>query len=146
MKREIKFRGRRITGVWAFGDLAEKEKEYVNGQWKRQFAIALPQNGFAVKVDSDTVGQFTGLLDVNGKEIYEGDILKEWEKGNTRYGDWERILGSVVYEKKSIGANTYIGWYTMCPEDGFYSHLNTHSLYKIEVIGNIHDNPELLKQ
>jgi hypothetical protein len=77
-------------------------------------------------VYTDTIGQYTGLTDKNGKKIFEGDIVK-WdgdEISNIRYCD---------------------GVYRLCNEKGYYGvSLHNHYSY-VEVIGNIHDNPELLK-
>ena len=79
-------------------------------------------------VDPATVGQFTGLLDKNGKEIYEGDVV---EFGN-------RIQGTskVVFENGCFmaEAKNY--------ETAFTYRVSIHAI----VIGNIHDNPELLEQ
>jgi uncharacterized phage protein (TIGR01671 family) len=139
---EIKFRGKTGKGEWLYGYYLEKH--LCDGCGRCSYIKF--DGSQEVKVIPETVGQFTGLLDSEGTEIYGGDILKQREKGNSRYRDWERILGSVVYEKKSCGSHTYAGWYTICPENGNFSELATHSSYKTEVIGNIHDNPELLKQ
>lgn len=78
MKRQIKFRGKRLDGVWAYGTniyipIKDKWKTRINGS----------------RVDPATVGQFTGLKDCNGKEIYEGDILERYnEQGITMHVNW----------------------------------------------------------
>lgn len=66
MKREIKFRGKRIDNKkWVYGFLADED--YINDIDSIDLS--------SIEVDIDTVCEFTGLLDKNGKEIYEGDII-----------------------------------------------------------------------
>lgn len=67
MSREIKFRGKQIdNGEWVYGYLADED--YINDINSIDLS--------SIEVDRDTIGQFTGLLDKNGKEIYEGDIVE----------------------------------------------------------------------
>lgn len=94
MTREIKFRGKRLCdGEWIYGDLQHN----VDCLKIREWEIDVNQIPKSYVVDENTIGQYTGLKDKNGKEIFEGDIVKFLDIG----------------------------------ED--------------EIIGNIHDNPELLK-
>lgn len=78
------------------------------------------------EVDPSTISQFTGLKDKNGTEIYEGDIVSSGATTGVVVYDCEQA-GFVVQKEKSI-------------------ELRFYSLVGIEAIGNIHDNPELLKQ
>ena len=82
MKREIKFKAKStLDGVWVQGDLIHKE----DGK------IAILRNGFNVsEVDPSTVCQFTGLIDMNGVEVYENDIVKAV--------DWEETICNVEYK------------------------------------------------
>lgn len=85
---------------------------------------------FATAKDDE---QFTGLRDKNGKEIYEGDIVH----GTTRYFIKEQT-GIVCFGGMSFNFHNDDGWfYTV-------TNHNIESLPEIEVIGNIHENPELL--
>lgn len=81
-------------------------------------------------VDPETVGQFTGLTDKNGKKIFEGDIVK--------YGD---TVHEVVFEQRN--GTAYFGLVYSPLETLPFGHYQ--DLRQIEVIGNIHDNPELLE-
>lgn len=70
MTREIKFRGKaKLDGKWWFGNLVPKD---THGRTQ----INNPEHGGCFDIDPETVSQFTGLHDKNGKEIYEGDIIR----------------------------------------------------------------------
>jgi len=127
MKRIIKFRGRDLkTGEFVFGDLETRPKEdfmvihqyHEDGSYKSQ-----------VKVDPDTVGQFTGLLDKNGREIYEGDLFS-----------LDGLMTMVVYEPEN-------GYYCLRMSDNehWMLPLDRRITEYYEVISNIYDHPELLE-
>ena len=119
--REIKFRGRTYENEWAYGSLIDVgSKKFI---WNR----------YPIEVDPESVGQLLSLKDKNGKEIYEGDILKIGWAGSF-------YIGVVEYDSKSA-------CYMLKSNDKFTS-LNTFTLSPaawIEVIGNIYENPELLE-
>ena len=126
--REILFRGKRKTiGGWAYGFL--QSNDFVD-DWE---------------VIPETVGQYTGLTDKNGKKIFEGDIVKiahmfddEEEFEVVQFG--EGTFDSGIYR--------YYGWHTK-DKDGIVDHKELYIYDEIdffEIIGNIHDNPELLKK
>lgn len=126
--RPIKFRGKgKKYGKWYFGNLYDRD---IYGR-----THILTINEGCLNIDPNTVGQFTGLYDENGKEIYEGDILRI---GNSPSGvcevEWSETIAAFCirfsFENK-LGIRP-LGEWTICERS-------------IEVIGNIHDNPELLK-
>ena len=125
--REIKFRGQTINGEWAYGLLCHKDDK-----WYVSNSAGIPT---AYEVRPETIGQFTGLVDKNGKEIYEGDVVK-----------WEGYIDIISWHQN---ANNYLapGWYKGHDSDDLGAfHFKKHS-HKIEeeVIGNIYESPELLK-
>lgn len=122
--REILFRGKRTDfNRWIEGYL------YRLSEKLNPFIMIKNEGGTAFEVIPETVGQYTGLTDKNGKKICEGDILRYtidgdvyiyvcfWDDGNCEFG--------LKNEKRDFGL-------AYAPHDK-------------EIIGNIHDNPELLK-
>lgn len=132
--REVKFKGERLdNGEWIFGDLIENQGRFFIYHATNETTIEDSDNGrisiVAVEVDPSTVGQYTGMKDKNGKEIYERYILRIY------YDDGDSSLTDV----RDFGE---IDYYT---DDSDYTILAWFDPEKCEVIGNIHDNPELLK-
>ena len=125
--REIIFRGKRLdNGEWVEGSL------WINID--RPFIIS-PGNCVGYPVDRATVGQYTGLKDKNGKRIFEGDIL------GSRYD--KLYPDDVAIEVVKWFRN---GWYIQ-QENNLPDALCEYGVLPYsEVIGNIHDNPELLKE
>ena len=138
--REILFRGKRVdNGEWVEG-FYYKAKYYRTDKELYDF-ITVPhpnkegRGNEHFMVISETVGQYTGLTDKNGKKIFEDDIVKVTDdNGETKYCSCG--IGYVLF--------CYGAWYVDSEvSDGLYDVTRN---YYIEVIGNIHDNPELLKE
>lgn len=128
MNRIVKFRGKRIdNGAWETGCAVVLRQGLIGEEW----FISDKMTGYHTSVRRSTVGQFTGLYDKNGKEIYEGDIV-------TKYLDRDKFVCEYV-EKYACFAflenvkHGVLYYFQKCDEKD------------LEVIGNIHDNPELLK-
>lgn len=143
MNREILFRGKRIdNGEWIIGDLTtytdtRGQKIYEILDKNNPIDIYIPsvlgdlptQMPAFINVDETTIGQYTGLTDKNGTKIFEGDIVKY---GNT--------IHKAIFEQRN--GTAYFGLVYSEIETLPFGHYQ--DLKQIEVIGNIHDNPELL--
>ena len=127
--RNYKFRGKSpVTGKWLYGDLAYFPDS--------QTAHIIPCGTFKgdqvicdfVEVDRDTVGLYTGLIDKHGKDIYEGDVI---EDGDLRYEVcWYDDIAAFMAE--DVESNKPFLMYDL-------------DLSKVEIIGDIHTSPDLLK-
>ena len=135
MKREINFRGKRTdNGEWVYGGYGilgedtDLEKSII-------IVSTLHTNSYVdsfyftdIEVSKETIGQFTGLKDKNGVEIYEGDIF---------HLGYKNMIYTVVWHDTGLrgqqnGTLSFVG----------LNHCKEH----IEKVGNIHDNPEMLEQ
>lgn len=140
--REIIFRGKRTdTGEWVYGDLIENQGRYYIYHATSDTTLENEDNSIIVlaeEVDPDTVGQYTGLKDRNGKEIYEGDIVK------TPLLD--PIFGDVLSDAfDNVAISFHNGSFVVAYYNGRHKIYLQDFYDEIEVIGNIHDNPELLE-
>ena len=126
--REIIFRGKCVdNGEWVQG--------YVYQIWESVYILWGMTNGVPnmIEVLPETIGQYTGLTDKNGTKIFEGDILKD---------DWGKVC-EVFYSLDSCSFMVYCSNPPNEYEKGNYR-IGKVCCETIRVIGNIHDNPELL--
>lgn len=178
MNRVIKFKGKRIdNGEWGYGNFVEKtrwdlHKDYFvtwNSLTKNQNDLLTDSEYIEEQVDHYTIGQFTGLYDKNGKEIYEGDILHIREYDNELFDNFndvpnrfelfsiDEIRGKL--RKEYITPVTWIdGVFCFSSEYNkpnyrddmllcclFGDMRRSSTIFEFEIIGNIHENPEFIE-
>ena len=118
--REILFRGKRKdNGEWDFGDLEHNGKnvpKWVNGN----------------EIVPESVGQFTGLTDKKGKKIFEGDIVKATTGIEGYKSTYHSTIQEVKYNAEMCGIAVFLPF-------------DNSDMVEIEVIGNLYDNPTLLR-
>lgn len=139
--RQIKFRGKRLDGGgWAYGGYAE----YIHpdcGLPSPSIIKPMPGCGnVVVSVDPSTIGQFTGLLDRNGKEVYEGDVVF-WIATDIR-GRGRGEQGAIFWDKHTM--SWAIERDKPCVDGRPCIISRPFDKRNLEGVGNIHDNPELL--
>lgn len=131
MNREIKFRGKSIYDEeWLYGSLVKIEKD--------RYAVIPSLNDIEIgksismyEVCLETIGQFTGLLDKNGKEIYEGDIIKGFD-----------IIIEVWYSEDGACFMAEMKE----PQNDMVDILGGYDTARMEIIANIYDHPQLIKE
>lgn len=142
--RPIRFRGKcvadsKYAGQWATGGYCEPDEECPE-KYKSEGLIVANLGGNCqceYHVIPDTVGQFTGVLDKNGEEIYEGDIIQALDSQG------EPMRHQVYYlESEARFATKLVGYDMLGEGDLTQRWINEIGF---EIIGNIHDNPKLLK-
>lgn len=134
MTREIKFRGKKFCqDEWIYGSLITRGERGADGNFIDT------GRGECYPLQQDTIGQYTGLHDKNGKEIYEGDILHVIAETDDIHDYITQVSTNGLYEVDLVGCEydiTILAWLSA----------NYDECCTIEVIGNIYDNPELLKE
>ena len=143
--REILFRGKRTdNGEWVEGWY----EMYPFGRWPVKTSI-IPSEGAKaghyehVEVDPSTVGQYTGMKDKNGKRIWDGDILHTAKIVDGIGGYYQPPLDYHVNVVVKWDLCAWM-WETLCDDKRYITFPDAWCHYECEVIGNVHDNPELL--
>lgn len=125
--REILFRGKHANPY--------DTEDWYYGYYKRTnnvYHYIIKENGNIIPINSKTLGQFTGLRDKNGIKIFEGDIIKQYDDISKVYWDEDACKFLIRCYNTGLPTNLVLP----CA---------LHSSCTYEVIGNIYDNPELLK-
>ncbi len=150
--REVLFRAKKqdngdwIEGYLCYGNIIKTVRKCFD--WRGDYVCDSLEE---YKVDKETVGQYVGVCDKNGKKIFEGDIVKvvyieKRDFQGVKYDSEYELIEQIVYSEKNACFMLKID----CQGIPMYRHLsNNNALVKIkelEVIGNIHDNPELLEK
>lgn len=155
MNRQILFREKRIIepikidryapNGWVCGGLIEVDDEEayilpydISGEMYRNRPYRFRANDFEytimlAEVDPKTIGQFTGLTDKNGKKIFEGDIVKVTTGIEGYKSTYHSTIQEVKYNAEMCGIAVFLPF-------------DNSDMVEVEVIGNIHDNPELLEE
>lgn len=143
--RKILFRAKRLFfGDWVYGSLTDTITRH---RLTKQYCFIVDDDyddHEEQEVDPSTVGQYTGLNDTNGKQIFEGDIL--------RIAKISDGLGSYYHPPLDYPVNVVVKWdlcawmwETLCEDKRYISFPDAWCHYECEIIGNIFDNPELLE-
>jgi uncharacterized phage protein (TIGR01671 family) len=160
--REIKFRGKRIdNGELLYGDLlTQRNKASEDSAIVFFDGFMIPKSEAVIK---ETIGQYTGLKDKNGKEIYEGDVVRYEDMCTGERGSiyTKSFVGTVSWGRNELHGN--YGYIITCNETTQFQRLeqigfgrrkqlnnytqkhNKNLNENCEVIGNIYENPELLE-
>jgi uncharacterized phage protein (TIGR01671 family) len=153
MNREIEFRGKRVdNGEWVYGDLTGGDTIHTKAPWVDSGTY----EWWGYEVIEESVGQYTGLKDKDGKKIFDGDVIK-WERSYSFGDDYSNepididrtttIVGEIYFNPlkgwkirgKETRSNDIDGGFLS--KDVNWNHPIPSMFQKLsEVIGNIHDN------
>lgn len=132
---KVRMNGEKLPGNWVYGGIFPGTGAYsVIYGWEHE----KEQTGANLKkltVYSDTVGQYTGRRDKNGKQIFEGDVIRGFRyRDHGQWGENEVCTYTVEWDEKKSA------FYPLYFFDGY-----TFNIETFEVIGNVHDNPEFME-
>ena len=135
--REILFRAiDEGTHEWVYGYYCERPSPFHIG---KEYSIFDDKTISRYTIFPETVGQYTGLTDTNGKKIFEGDVVRVCL-------DSEICVGKVIWDSEIASYNiAFNNGKCVLPLDIFIAKNKVGDKVWIDVIGNIHDNPELLE-
>lgn len=146
MKREIEFRGKTAKGEWVYGAYY-KQREFYGDETDIDCIITTKDvlsNDLGLdyeEVIPETVGQYIGICDNNGKKVYVGDIVY------CSYCNCEVVFGLYgVSDYKTVGFFMKVNEALFTDEEDNFVYWGFEDGDKIEVLGNVFDNPELLNK
>ena len=134
--KDIRFRARErvygsIPAKWVFGYLSCEEYESDNGKNYNGECIVYNDYGDSYRsreIESDTIGQYTGYIDINDIEIYIGDIVKNYYREDNFVVEWDTEIGGLTQTNKTLSYSFFMDYVKdLLPK------------YNLEVIGNIHE-------
>lgn len=156
MNREFLFRGKdKETGEWLYGNLIHIEDESpFDETYSVDYIIDYALNSIEREVDSNTIGQYTGMKDKHKRKIFEGDILKHILSNGTivylvvRWDTINRklmLIKGFVYDDNAVQLN---GWTFIYKQFALYPSVidSVPDNERMEIVGNIYDNPELIQK
>lgn len=143
MKRQIKFRGKRVdNGEWVYGGIQIQHPHL-------QDHYIIDSDGYRQRVIPETVGQFTGLLAKDGREVYEDDVVET--DGSMSFSNYDSGEGSrrLIYVQRTGFVGVRIGC-EFDKDNPSSSHVwSNYQIWNIhrslKVVGNVHDNPDIIK-
>ena len=142
--REILFRGKAFDGKWVEGFyyFLHSYLPTTDTIYCTEHYIVAHSAGSSIR--PETVGQYTGLTDKNGKKIFEGDVLKIARKHD---GTGTYYIPPLEYPVNVVVKWDMCAWMweTLCDDKRYIGFPDAWCHFECEVIGNIHDNPELLE-
>lgn len=149
MNREILFRAK-CSGVWRYGSYVHFDKKPIHDCYNAKYRDFIVVNGVGGEhhlpiTELSSIGQYTELKDKEGKKIFEGDIVKTPNGfiGKIVFGRAVEECTHKEYKRIITDVYTTYGW-VFARKDGYTCAVDDEILAGT-LIGNIHDNPELLK-